>query len=81
MKNPSLFRRDLERLINRNSAENGCDTPDFVLAKFLVTCLAAFDEAVMAREHWYGRQCGGGKAIAQPNAGAEHPVRGGEERR
>jgi hypothetical protein len=49
------LRKDIEDAINRNSAENGSDTPDFILAQYLTDCLAAFDSAVSLREKWYGR--------------------------
>ena len=49
------FKLELERLINSHSMENGSDTPDFILADFLGTCLEAFDKAVQSREQWYGR--------------------------
>lgn len=51
----SRFRDDLEKLINCHSVENGSDTPDFILAKYLMNCLFSFDVAVNAREKWYGR--------------------------
>jgi hypothetical protein len=54
----SNFRKDLEQAINRNSMENGSDTPDFLLAEYLADCLAAFDKAMAAREKWYGRPIG-----------------------
>lgn len=57
------LREDIEHAINCNSAENGSDTPDFLLAEFLTDCLAAYDKAVTAREKWYGRPIGGGDAI------------------
>jgi len=47
------FRKELETLINRHSMENGCSTPDFILADFLVDCLGGFDRAVNARTKWY----------------------------
>jgi hypothetical protein len=50
------FRRALERLINRSSAENGSDTPDFILAAYLTGCLAQFDAAVNARTKWYKKE-------------------------
>ena len=50
------LRKDIESAINRNSAENGSNTPDFILAEFLVGCLVAFDRAVNTREGWYSRQ-------------------------
>jgi hypothetical protein len=49
------FRKELESLINRNSAENGSNTPDFILAEYLADCLAAFDKCITMRERWYGR--------------------------
>ena len=54
----------LKDLINKHNMENGSDTPDFVLAKYLTDCLAAFDRAISAREDWHGR--GGLKAEEQP---------------
>lgn len=50
----SPLQRELEAAINRVSAENGSDTPDFILAALLVKVVAGFDEAVRARERWYG---------------------------
>ena len=49
------FEKELERLINKYSKENGSNTPDFILAKFMNGCLKAFDVAVKRRENWYGR--------------------------
>jgi len=55
-KTPSAFQQDLEKLINYYSQENGSNTPDFILAKFLNDCLNAFNEAIPQREKWYGRE-------------------------
>jgi hypothetical protein len=49
------FRTRLEALINSESRENGSDTPDWILAEYLIEALNAFDQAVRAREKWYGR--------------------------
>lgn len=48
------LRDDIASAINKASAENGSNTPDFILAAFLVDCLAAFDKASRAREKWFG---------------------------
>lgn len=56
MQNESEFRQELEHLINRYSAENGSDTPDFLLAEYLVTQLHTWDQYVTRREQWYGRK-------------------------
>lgn len=58
------FRKNLESLINSHSAENGSDTPDFVLARFLDSVLTAFDVATIERTNWYGRD--GNKAPTKP---------------
>lgn len=46
------FRTELASLINRHSLENGSNTPDFILADYLVRCLATFDECVLWRQRW-----------------------------
>lgn len=45
---------ELRKLLNRQSAEIASDTPDHVLANFLVGCLAAFNAATQARDKWHG---------------------------
>lgn len=50
------MRDELAEIINRHSAENGSDTPDFILAEYLTGCLAMYDRALAAREHWYERK-------------------------
>lgn len=47
------FRAELQTLINSHSRENGSDTPDWVLAEYLVACLEAFDRAVNMRNAWH----------------------------
>ena len=49
------FRKDLAELINRHSKENGSNTPDFILARYLDNVLQNFDAAVNEREEWYDR--------------------------
>lgn len=49
------LRTDLKRLLNRHSAENRSNTPDHVLAQYLIHCLDAFNYAVRYRASWYGR--------------------------
>lgn len=54
--NKEKFRKELECLINKYSIESGSDTPDFILADYLVGCLDTYNEAVKSREKWYGRE-------------------------
>lgn len=45
----------LASLLNSVCAENDSNTPDFILAQYLLGCLAAFNTAVQQREAWHGR--------------------------
>lgn len=45
----NTFRKELQNLINCHSMENQSKTPDFILAEYLTSCLAAFDHAVNLR--------------------------------
>ena len=51
----SEFRRVLEKLLNKYSQENGSNTPDFILAGYLISCLEVFNNTVKQREDWYRR--------------------------
>ena len=63
----SAFVKELREVINRNSCENGSNTPDFILSCFLEDCLIAFDRAVKQRESWYGRKnTGVAELVQQP---------------
>ena len=49
------FIKALEEVINRHSQENASNTPDYILAQFLESVLAAWNTATQQRETWYGR--------------------------
>lgn len=48
--NHGQLEEEIRAAINRSSAENGSNTPDFILAKYLMSCLDAFNNAVNYRE-------------------------------
>lgn len=54
--NPQIpsFQESLARLINCYSLESGSDTPDFILAEFVVDAIKLFDKTVKKRDEWYG---------------------------
>jgi hypothetical protein len=56
MSTENTFVKDLQRLINRHSMENGSNTPDFLLASFLMEVLKSVDDLIRARDYWYGVQ-------------------------
>ena len=49
------FEKALASLINQFSMENGSNTPDFILARYLTDCLRVYEYAIDARSQWYGR--------------------------
>ncbi len=49
----TAFEKELRDLLNRTSQENDSDTPDFILARYLCSCLHAFNRAVLDRTAWY----------------------------
>lgn len=52
-KPPENLREDIIRAINCRSAENGSNTPDWILGDFLMASLEAFDAATNARTTYY----------------------------
>ena len=49
------FRKSLVELLNKYSKENDSNTPDFILADYLMLCLEAYNKTLQVRESWYGR--------------------------
>lgn len=64
MSNP--LRDRIARELNCCSAENESNTPDFILAQFLLGCLAAFDKAVNERTAWYDPKIRAGAGMETP---------------
>jgi hypothetical protein len=50
------FRKELETLINSHCKENGSNTPDFILAEYLLSCLNTWDKFTIQRDKWYGHK-------------------------
>ena len=49
------FEKELTNLINKCSRENDSNTPDYILAQYMFSCLMAFNTAVQQRETFYSR--------------------------
>src|SRR5580700_1920770 len=56
------FEQSIANAINCHNMENGSSTPDFILATYLKQCLYAFNQAVRARDKWYGKDDGEAKS-------------------
>ncbi len=48
------FEEKLEGLINQCCIENESDTPDFILAEYILGCLDNYTKAVRTRDRWFG---------------------------
>jgi len=48
------FIEELRVLINKHNLENESNTPDFILAQYVVNCLEAFNRATRWRTDWWG---------------------------
>lgn len=65
------FLSELQALINRRSMEKGSNTPDFILAAFMLGCLREYEAATVARTRWYGPWSGLTAPESIPRATAE----------
>lgn len=50
------FKEELASLINKHSLENGSNTPDYILAEYLVNCLQNYEAIHHQNELWYGKK-------------------------
>lgn len=57
------FKDELTAALNRACAENRSNTPDYILARYLIGCLNAFDVAVNERTAWYDPKIRAGAAL------------------
>jgi hypothetical protein len=48
------FGEELQILINTFSQDNASDTPDFILADYMLACLESYHAATRRRDKWYG---------------------------
>ena len=47
------FQDELVLLINKHSLERHSNTPDFILAEFMASCLHLFNKTTIEREEWH----------------------------
>lgn len=53
LKQPETFTEKIAAAINHHSLEAGSDTPDFILAEYLLRCLENFDQTMQHRATWF----------------------------
>jgi len=65
------LKQRIREAINCTNADNGSDTPDYILAEYLTDCLAAWDKAITARTKYFAPTPTGKPCICpSPNAEA-----------
>lgn len=62
------FEADLGVLLNSHNMERMSNTPDFILARYLVACLRSFNYGTGERELWYGHSHEPGSRPPVPDA-------------
>jgi len=65
------FQKELEDLINKHSLENNSDTPDFILAEYLMSCLNTWNVFSNKRRDWYRPESVGTEILGPPITLAE----------
>lgn len=55
-KNDGVLEKEIGQILNKYCVENRSNTPDFILAKYLLECLNAFNTATRSREQWYAKE-------------------------
>jgi len=65
------LRTELAAVLNKHSVEGRSDTPDFILAQYLIDCLFSFEQITRAREKWHGRPEPAQLGSAPPAGGRE----------
>ena len=50
-----VFRKELEVLLNCHSIDSDLNTPDFILAEYIIKCLTNLKITTIDRDTWFGR--------------------------
>ncbi len=48
------FQKQLTQLINSHCLENESNSPDFILAEYIMGCLDSYTNAAKKRDEWHG---------------------------
>ena len=52
-KEAETIKKELSDVINKHCKENDSDTPDYLLAQYLMGCLDNYAQTVKARDKWF----------------------------
>lgn len=50
---PTDFELEIRHVLNKHSEDNRSNTPDFILSKYIIDCLDAYNSALRRRSQWY----------------------------
>jgi hypothetical protein len=48
-----IFRQELEKLINKHGIDNLLNTPDYILANYVIDSLMVYGNATEKRDSWH----------------------------
>ena len=48
------FIKELSHLVNKHNIDNELNTPDFILAEYVFSCLTVLQNQIRDRENWFG---------------------------
>ena len=65
------LQKDIQHLLNRYSQEKESDTPDFVLAEYLIACLDAFETAIARRKEFAPKIIGKKHEISENSSASD----------
>lgn len=50
----NIFTEELQVLLNNSGIDTICNTPDYILAEYLTSCLETYANTVQSRDTWFG---------------------------
>lgn len=50
------FLKELTRLLNKHNLDTHTNTPDFILARYLLGCYQEFRKGTRLRDQWHGKE-------------------------
>lgn len=76
---PNKFEKELEQILNRHNKDNDTQTPDFILAQYLLSCMEAYRTAQRMRQKWFGGSNGRREEYHGENKAKAAPIDGSSD--
>lgn len=53
-KDEYVVKKEIKDILNRKSVDNLCNTPDSIMAEYLIDCIMAYKKIHDANDNWHG---------------------------